>query len=186
MNASRYGKADVLAAALRLLDEVGLPDLTMRKLAATLDVQPSALYWHYANKQSLLAEVSDTIVNFAKPVSPASTWQETTKLEALALRDALLAFRDGAEVVSSTLALGLGASGALNRIETSIAIADRELAHAAAESILFLVLGQVWHEQQRMQANSLGVVDNLDLSGTPNLEIGIQLILNGLTERVKA
>ena len=185
MNASRYGKADVLAAALRLLDEVGLPDLTMRKLAATLDVQPSALYWHYANKQSLLAEVSDTIVNFAKLVSPASTWQETTKLEALALRDALLAFRDGAEVVSSTLALGLGASSALNRLETSIAIPDRELAHAAAESILFLVLGQVWHEQQRMQANSLGVVDNIDLSGTPNLEIGIQLILNGLTERVK-
>ena len=37
-----------------------------------------------------------------------------------------------------------------------------------------------------MQANSLGVVDNLELSGTPNLEIGIQLILSGLTEKVKA
>ena len=186
MNASRYSKADVLAAALRLLDEVGLPDLTMRKLAALLDVQPSALYWHYANKQSLLAEVSNTIVGFAKPVIAGNSWQETTKLEALSLRDALLAFRDGAEVVSSTLALGLGADTALERLEKSIAIADRELAHAAAESILFLVLGQVWHEQQRMQANSLGVVDNLDLVGTPNLEIGIQLILNGLTEKVKA
>jgi TetR/AcrR family tetracycline transcriptional repressor len=186
MNASRYGKSDVLAAAMRLLDEVGLPDLTMRKLAASLDVQPSALYWHYANKQSLLAEVSNTIVGFAKPVSSQGTWQQTTKLEALALRDALLAFRDGAEVVSSTLALGLGADSALERLEKSIAVSDRELAHAAAESILFLVLGQVWHEQQRMQANSLGVVDNLDLAGTPNLEIGIQLILNGLSERVKA
>jgi TetR/AcrR family tetracycline transcriptional repressor len=119
-------------------------------------------------------------------VIPQGTWQETTKLEALALRDALLAFRDGAEVVSSTLALGLGADSALERLENSIAVSDRELAHAAAESILFLVLGQVWHEQQRMQANSLGVVDNLDLAGTPNLEIGIQLILNGLSERVKA
>lgn len=185
MNASRYGKADVLAAAMRLLDEVGLPDLTMRKLAAALDVQPSALYWHYANKQSLLAEVSNTIVGFAKPVVPVSTWQETTKLEALAFRDALLAFRDGAEVVSSTLALGLGANSALERLETSIAIDDRSLAHAAAQSILFLVLGQVWHEQQRMQANSLGVVDNLDLAGTPNLEIGIQLILDGLSTKVK-
>ncbi len=186
MNASRHSKADVLAAAMRLLDEVGLPDLTMRRLATTLDVQPSALYWHYANKQSLLAEVSNAIVGFAKPVAGASPWQEATKLEALALRDALLAFRDGAEVVSSTLALGLGADSALERLEASIAIDDRLLAHAAAESILFLVLGQVWHEQQRMQANSLGVVDNLDLSGTPNLEIGIQLILNGLSAKVKA
>jgi AcrR family transcriptional regulator len=186
MNASRYAKADVLAAALRLLDELGLPDLTMRKLAATLDVQPSALYWHYANKQSLLAEVSDTIVAFAKPIARTDHWQTNTKLEALSLRDALLAFRDGAEVVSSSLALGLGATGALARIENSIEIADRKLAHAAAESVLFLILGQVWHEQQRMQANSLGVVDNLDLSGTPNLEIGIQLILDGLSERVKA
>lgn len=186
MNASRYGKSDVLAAAIRLLDELGLPDLTMRKLATTLDVQPSALYWHYANKQTLLAEVSNTIVNFAKPVTPRKTWQETAQREALALRDALLAFRDGAEVVSSTLALGLGGDQALARIEASIDIGNRRLAHAAAESILFLVLGQVWHEQQRMQANSLGVVDNLDLSGTPNLEIGIQLILDGLSEKVKA
>lgn len=186
MNASRYGKSDVLAAAMRLLDEVGLPDLTMRKLAASLDVQPSALYWHYANKQSLLAEVSNTIVAFAKPVIPGTTWQETAKREALSLRDALLAFRDGAEVVSSTLALGLGADSALSKLETAIAIENLELAHAAAESILFLVLGQVWHEQQRMQANSLGVVDNLNLVGTPNLEIGIQLILDGLSERVKA
>ena len=186
MNASRYGKSDVLAAAMRLLDDVGLPDLTMRKLAATLDVQPSALYWHYANKQSLLAEVSNTIVEFAKPVIRVKTWQERATLEALALRDALLAFRDGAEVVSSTLALGLGADTALARIENAIDVGDAALAHAAAESILFLVLGQVWHEQQRMQANSLGVVDNLDLSGTPNLEIGIQLILSGVTEKVKA
>lgn len=186
MNASRYSKADVLAASLRLLDEVGLPDLTMRKLAATLDVQPSALYWHYANKQSLLAEISNTIVNFAKHPSKTMRWQENAKAEALALRDALLAFRDGAEVVSSTLALGLGADKALSRIAAAISIDDQNLANAASESILFLVLGQVWHEQQRMQANSLGVVDNLNLDATANLEIGIDLILNGLSEKVKA
>jgi len=186
MNASRHSKSDVLQAAIKLLDEVGLPDLTMRKLAATLDVQPSALYWHFANKQSLLAEVSNTIVDFAKPVPAGKDWRENTKLEALALRDALMAFRDGAEVVSSTLALGLGADNALTRIQNSIEVNDRKFAHAAAESILFLVLGQVWHEQQRMQANSLGVVDNLILDSAPNLEIGIQLILNGLSEKVKA
>jgi hypothetical protein len=52
--------------------------------------------------------------------------------------------------------------------------------------MLFLILGQVWHEQQRMQANSLGVADNLELTGTPNLEIGIQLILDGLSTKVNS
>ena len=186
MSASRYSKSDVLEAALKLLDEFGLPDLTMRKLAASLDLQPSALYWHYPSKQALLAEVSDKVVAFMKPVSTAATWQETAKLEALALRDALLAFRDGAEVVSSTLALGLGAQAAHRRIENAIEVADSQLANSAAESIVFLVLGNVWHQQQRMQANSLGVVDNISFDEVSSLETGIDLILSGLSQKVKA
>lgn len=185
MSASRYNKVDVIDAAMTLLDEFGLPDLTMRRIAGYLEVQPSALYWHFPNKQTLLAEVSNRIVGFSKPVNARLGWKNRVVAEALSLRDALLAFRDGAEVVSSTLALGLGAEAALNRIEASIEITDRVIAHAAAESILFMVLGQVWHEQQRMQANSLGVADNLDLQehSLSNLEIGIALIVDGLASK---
>lgn len=184
MNATRYSKADVLGAAMRLLEEVGLPDFTMRKLAASLDLQPSAIYWHFESKQELLAEISNTIVAFSKQVDKHSDWRINATAEALAFRDALLAFRDGAEIVSSTLALGLGANGFLERIFGAIEVDDQKLRVAAAESIQFLVLGQVWHEQQRMQANSLGVVDNLDDIDSSGLSIGIQLILNGINERV--
>ncbi|MFS0702718.1 TetR family transcriptional regulator, partial [Cellulomonas sp. 179-A 4D5 NHS] len=55
-------RAQVVAAALEILDEYGLGDLTMRRLAGSLGVQPGALYWHVANKQALLAEVADAIV----------------------------------------------------------------------------------------------------------------------------
>ena len=41
----------VTSAALRILADFGLGDLTMRRLARELDVQPSALYWHVADKQ---------------------------------------------------------------------------------------------------------------------------------------
>ena len=102
----RHTRADVVAAALSILDEHGLPDLTMRRLGATLDVQPSALYWHFANKQTLLASISDQIVSRARAVRAADDdWKSATRAETYALRDALLAFRDGAEVVSSTMAL---------------------------------------------------------------------------------
>lgn len=188
-----YTRDDVVETALRILDEFGLADLSMRRLAGVLDVQPSALYWHVPNKQTLLALVADQIIERAAPVETSDAWQARTLAEAIAIRDALLAYRDGAEVVSSTLALGLGAAGALERIRVGIDQAgfESEIARVAAESILFLVLGQVWHEQQRMQADSLGVVA-ASVEAKPSdaanqvdsFEFGIQLILDGLEKKL--
>ena len=41
-------KRDVVEAAAALLDEYGIADLTMRRLARELSVSPGALYWHFA------------------------------------------------------------------------------------------------------------------------------------------
>ena len=54
----RHHRHDVVERAVTVLDEYGLADLTMRRLAAELDVRPSALYHHFANKQTLLAAVA--------------------------------------------------------------------------------------------------------------------------------
>jgi TetR/AcrR family tetracycline transcriptional repressor len=173
----------VARTALRILDDHGLPDLTMRRLASALDVQPSALYWHFPNKQSLLAELADRIVaGTAGPAGPAGPaalaaltastgstdpagtpppeWTEAVRAEAAGLRDALLAYRDGAEVVASTLALGLGSWVALDRLTGAVALGgfDDETARRAATALLHFVLGHVSHEQQRLQYDSLGVL----------------------------
>jgi TetR/AcrR family transcriptional regulator, tetracycline repressor protein len=192
-----YTREDVVETALRILDEFGLADLSMRRLAGVLEVQPSALYWHVPNKQTLLALVADQIIDRAATVDHAvvGDWKAITLAESIAIRDALLAFRDGAEVVSSTLALGLGADGALARIRVGIdaVCPDIEMARIASESILFLILGQVWHEQQRMQADSLGVVspavaaDPADLNlESDSLGFSIELILGGLEKMLAA
>ncbi|MCB1743059.1 MAG: helix-turn-helix transcriptional regulator, partial [Gammaproteobacteria bacterium] len=47
-------KQDVVEAATALLDDYGIADLSMRRLARELAVSPGALYWHFANKQQLL------------------------------------------------------------------------------------------------------------------------------------
>src|SRR3954469_7069845 len=41
-------------AAMEILRSYGLADLSMRRLARDLGVQPGALYWHVKNKQELL------------------------------------------------------------------------------------------------------------------------------------
>lgn len=186
--ASRGHSADDVArTALQILDDHGLPDLTMRRLATALEVQPSALYWHFPNKQSLLAELSDRIVG-----RMASGPGGDLRAEALALRDALLTYRDGAEVVSSTLALGLGSSLAHDRLTAAVVSAgfDADTARRSATTVLHYVLGFVWHEQQRLHYDSVGVRSGEAGPGgagaglaSDDFAFGLDLIAAGLRTR---
>jgi AcrR family transcriptional regulator len=182
----RYHRADVVDQALRVLDAHGLPDLTMRRLGAELGVQPSALYHHFANKQSLLAAVADEVL--ARADWPTGgPWESRATEVCSVLRDALLAYRDGAEVVSSTFALGLGATEPLDRLTAAIAAGgfDDGTARRAATALLHFVLGHVSHEQQRLQYDSLGVLAD-DAAAEPDpagaFAFGIDLLVGGLTE----
>lgn len=183
----RHSRDDVTRAALSVLDELGLPDLTMRRLASVLNVQPSALYWHFENKQSLLAAVSDSILAQLRTPEPTSHWRADLHAEARALRDALLAYRDGAEVVSSTLALGLGADQAEERLAAAISRGafDGRISAAAARAVLHFILGHVSREQQHLQASSLGAARERDLpldddDSAGGFEFGITLLAGGL------
>ena len=84
----------------------------MRRLAERLGVKAGALYWHVANKQSLLAAVSDEIL--AVDGGPTTVPSQDAELSdgvdewARCFRATLLAHRDGAELVASTISVGLG------------------------------------------------------------------------------
>ncbi|MFT4259031.1 TetR family transcriptional regulator [Microbacterium sp.] len=151
-NPTRHDRDSVARAALALLDEVGLPDLSMRRIAARLEVQPSALYWHFASKQLLLAELADRItarvpIAESDPVACAR-----------GIRDALLAHRDGAELVLSTSALGLGSAHAERALLRSLPEQNPERAAA----LLHFILGHTALVQQRMHAHSHGAASGDD------------------------
>ena len=70
---------DIVAAGLEILDNYGLEDLSMRRLAQLLDVKASALYWHVANKQTLLAAMADEILGEEEQLTPTDdggSWPE--------------------------------------------------------------------------------------------------------------
>jgi TetR/AcrR family tetracycline transcriptional repressor len=192
-NSLPHNREWVVNAALHLLDEHGLPELTMRRLAAVLNVQPSALYWHVENKQTLLAAVADRILGDARPSpTPEVSWRDATAVEAVTIRDALLAYRDGAEVVLSTRALGLGADEAHARLESALRRGhDSETSQLAATALLHLVLGDASLVQQRLQADSLGAVaadTGLDSMTRPDADaafrLGVELLLSGVELRI--
>src|SRR5437867_867347 len=98
----------MIKAALRLLDEVGLDGLTVRRLAAELGVQSPALYWHIRNRQGLLDGMADAIIQAAGMGPPRSgeSWQEWLARRSRAYRLSVLAHRDGARIVAGAYWLG--------------------------------------------------------------------------------
>ncbi|MEU8609721.1 TetR/AcrR family transcriptional regulator C-terminal domain-containing protein [Actinoplanes sp. NPDC048791] len=98
----------LIEAGLKLLDEVGLEGLTVRRLAAELGVQSPALYWHIRTKQELLDGMANAIIVRAGmgPPRPGEPWQEWLARRARSYRASLLASRDGARVVSGAVRSG--------------------------------------------------------------------------------
>ena len=151
-NSTRHDRDGVARVALALLDDVGLADLSMRRIAAKLDVQPSALYWHFSSKQELLAELADRIT--------ATIPRDDADVLATArsIRDALFTYRDGAELVLSTSALRLGSSYAQSALEAALRRQAAEDAEERSVAILHFVLGHAALVQQRMHADSHGAI----------------------------
>lgn len=98
----QLSREQVLAAALGLLDEAGLEQLTMRRLAAALGVQNGATYWHFRSKQALLEAMADTLLGgLTAGLDTESPWTERITELARRLRRALLSRRDGARLFSA-------------------------------------------------------------------------------------
>ncbi|WP_019157310.1 TetR family transcriptional regulator [Brevibacterium senegalense] len=85
----------VTSAALRILADFGLGDLTMRRLARELEVQPSALYWHVADKQSLFVLLAQRIAQEADMFSEGCDPIDGI----LRYRRVLLRYRESADIV---------------------------------------------------------------------------------------
>lgn len=98
-------QAEVVRAALELLDEVGLDGVTLRALGDRLGVAAPTLYWHVRSKRHLLDLMAEAIVRsgaagLPDTPSPTEPWWEWLADRARALRRAILLHPDGARVVA--------------------------------------------------------------------------------------
>ncbi|WP_328411520.1 TetR/AcrR family transcriptional regulator C-terminal domain-containing protein [Nocardia sp. NBC_00403] len=181
-------RADVVDGAVAILDQYGLADLTMRRLAGSLQVQPGALYWHFPNKQALLGAVADKILAPMDEPIDAIEWSGQITELAHRLRNCLLAYRDGAELVSATYASRLTTNKGRERLVSAAIRAGmpRHEGELAAYTLLYYVLGQTVDEQSRMQMDSVGALsdDASPLDETPDatarFDFGLQLFVGGV------
>lgn len=75
-NASPLGRAQIVRAAIALVDEEGIDALSMRKLAARMKVGVMSLYWHVERKDDLLELIGDEIFGEMElPDAPTGDWR---------------------------------------------------------------------------------------------------------------
>lgn len=118
----------------------------MRRVATELDVQPSALYHHVPSKQHLLALMADEIV---ESVTAAVTWDPRELC--VALRDAMLAVRDGADVVATATAFRIGSSEIEKRLAELVGV-------DGARTLLLYTFGHAQSTQTHRQAEAFGAL----------------------------
>jgi TetR/AcrR family tetracycline transcriptional repressor len=98
------GQQRIIEAALELLKQDGLNNLSLRKLAATIDMRAPALYWYFKNKEVLIDFMAEAILQKQfkdlQPRQPEETWQVWLADCMRRLRNALLAYPDGGRVVA--------------------------------------------------------------------------------------
>ena len=168
--------SDVVAAALRVLGEQGLEGCSMRRVAAVLDVQPSALYHHVPNKQTLLALMADEIVR-----TTSITEATDARSLCIALRSAMLSVRDGADVVATAEAFQLGASTVEERLATFVGV-------DGARTLLLFTFGHAQSTQTHEHAAAFGALIDAhaeaDAGSVERLESsferGLDIILRGI------
>lgn len=186
----------MVAAATTILDNYGIADLTMRRLARELAITPGALYWHFVSKQELLGAVADQLLRPVRTgTGPTANpdWRDRVTGVCTGMRNELLAHTDGAELVSASFAVGQ--SQAMTEILGLLADAaqeaglDAEHAGLAARTVAHYVLGFTADEQSRLQWGAMESRDSkapalagAGPAGDPDgrFAFGLCLLIDGL------
>ena len=110
---------DVVDQALRCSTPTASADLTCGSSAPRARRPASTLYHHFATKQLLLAAVADEIL--APRPHPPGWWDDRVAAVCSELRDAVLAYRDGAEVVATSYSVRARAAAPYDDLVASLA-----------------------------------------------------------------
>jgi TetR/AcrR family transcriptional regulator, tetracycline repressor protein len=150
----------IAATAMEIIDEVGVENLTMRTVAARLDVSAMALYHHVEDKDELLRLVGDDVLGrLTLPDPDSGDWNDLLMTVCIAGVDVLLEVPGLSSVLLTSKILPNGrrlVQFCIHQFER--AGLDRAAAQEAYAGIQTLALGRLLIEENA----------NFKLSTTPH------------------
>lgn len=171
-------RAAIVSAALKLLDEVGLDQLSTRRLAAELGVKGPSLYWHFRNMAELRDLMADQLLNDALPSPDAyDDWKAWLAEGARAYRRAALSHRDGARILAAARPTEARRA---NRFAPNVARLQREGFGEREAWGAFMVLARYAMGFALAEQTGRGATDN----STATFELGLQAMVDGLALRL--
>jgi AcrR family transcriptional regulator len=156
-------RAQILATARRLIDQDGWEKLTIRRLAAELNIGATTLYHHVRDKEDLLLLLLNEYAAQAPlPDLPADPGERIV-VAATAIHDALASWPWAAEVLITDGFLGLLGGSAIQLVEVIVAAAEEagrtpEQAVDVFRSIWYYTVGEILvriHSASRRPAGNI-------------------------------
>jgi TetR/AcrR family tetracycline transcriptional repressor len=147
-------RAEIVRAALELLENGGLEALSLRRVAQTLGMHAPGLYWYIEDKQELIDLMAKAIVEeaLADDHGPADGegWESWLTEVAVRLRRVMLSRRDGARVVAGAYLFRTNAI--TGTMETAIRVMEeggysRDMALHGAITVLRYTMGIALDDQ---------------------------------------
>lgn len=183
----QLSKESIIGAAVSILSEFGLSDMTMRRVAKQLNVAPGALYWHFKNKQELIDATSRHLL---APVLGRNDEQRSSisaQETCAEMRFLMMQTKDGAEVISAALSN----QHLRQELESLISDSFKSPNEVGAFTLLHFVVGAVLTEQTQLQMHEVTAgagndteEDTVENSADANFEErfnqGVEIILAGL------
>jgi AcrR family transcriptional regulator len=143
MTRAGLSRDKVLAAAVRLVDEHGLEELSMRRLGLVLGVEAMSLYRHVRDKGDVLDGVHETILGEMRLPRPSGDWEADVRALAHAFRKVLRAHPNALPIFAARPAV---TPASLHYVERALAALEgAELEEAeriyAFETLAAFVIG---------------------------------------------
>jgi len=96
----------VLSTALGLADQIGINDLTIRRLAEALDVKPMTIYHHVPNKEAIIDGMVDLVFSEIEQPDPELDWKTAIRRRCASARVVLARHRWAAPYMESRTSPG--------------------------------------------------------------------------------
>ncbi|SDK82191.1 regulatory protein, tetR family [Nonomuraea maritima] len=143
----------IVAAALALADEGGLDAVSLRKVAARLDVGPMRLYGYISTKEELFDLMVDEVHAEILPAERPGDWREALRVRAHRTRQAALRHEWLADLLGGRPTLG---PNALAVTEATLAaldgLADIDTVMRAVETVGAYTIGAIRSEVAHLRA----------------------------------
>jgi len=185
-------KRETLEVALRIIDEEGIDALNIRRLAAEFGVNGASFYYHFNNKDEILAGAAELALDDVRtPRDTGEDWREWLLRNAQMYRKALLSHPDLIMVMLRRGRLRIG----LRRLDTSVKRLEQqgvptEATAALVEALEIFAIGSALAEahgavdtQVPPEYPSLQrALDQRGLSVEGNFDIACRGIINAIAD----